>query len=117
MCKFGEANLWQNKNMKQLTPDTRCEEMPRSEQQMCRGGPSADSDGGMTDRREEPPPPAVAEFKGWTRETGGLLAHLIPARKTDRLLYSPDEFFFAISSDSLWMRNILLAALVSQNEN
>lgn len=92
-CKFGEANLRQNKNMKQLTPDTRCEEMPRSEQQMCHEGPSADSDGGMTDKRGEPPPPAVAKFKGWTRETGGLLAHLIPARKTDRLLYSPDEFF------------------------
>ena len=51
------------------------------------------SAGGLADRREEPLPPAVAKFKGWTREIGELLAHLIPARKTGRLFVQPDEFF------------------------
>ena len=51
------------------------------------------SAGGLAGRHEEPLPPAVAKFKGWTRETGELLAHLIPARKTGRLLYSLMNFF------------------------
>lgn len=111
--------------MKWLMLDTCCEEMPRFEQQMCCEAP-ARAAWGMTDKYGEPQPAAVAQIQGLNQGRQRILAHLIPARKTDRLLHSSHGIFWFFVSVFVfvfnllklpWARMILLAVLVGQNEN
>ena len=54
--------------------------------------PSACSDGGLTDKREEPLLPAVAQIQGLDQGDRRDSSPSDSSQK-DRLLHSPDEFF------------------------
>lgn len=93
MLKFCEENFCQSKSTKQLRPDTRWENMPRFEEQMCCGAPVR-GDGG--DRQVGAPAGSCsANTRVGPGQTGRILAHLIQPRRQTGFCTALNFFFFS----------------------